>query len=119
MVSGCAVTVNAQDGILGSAYCHIRDNEVQFNTGSGIHVSGNGNRIEGNNIVAANRVIDIGSSGNIIIRNSGQGILTPTWFIVAGNAFGPIVFTPSGPSVNGSSAAAALGTTDPNANFSY
>ena len=38
---------------------------------------------------------------------------------VAGNAYGPIVNTPAGAAVNGSSAASSLSTTDANANFSY
>jgi hypothetical protein len=67
------------------------------------------------------RGLDIDAVGNIIIGNTCAGNFTRNWDIVAGNNFGPIVnVSPSGAAaVSGDSAPSTLGSTDPNANFTY
>ncbi len=122
VVEGCTASANGLDGIQCTSGCVIRDNSCRGNgapvDGAGIHVTSNDNRIEGNTCTGADRGIDVDAAGNIIIRNTCSGN-TVNWDIVAGNAYGPIVATPAGAAVNGNTAAAALGSTDPNANFSY
>jgi parallel beta-helix repeat protein len=106
-----------------SSQCIVSSNTCSFNgngagDGAGIHAISTDNRIEGNNCTGADRGIDVDGTGNIIIKNTCSGN-TVNWTIVASNAYDPIVATPSGAAVNGNTAAAALGSTDPNANFTY
>lgn len=85
-------------GIVASVSCVIRDNLCGSND-FGIRVEGEDNFITGNKC-----------------RDNGVN-----WFIVAGNFYGPIIdrtaVTPGG--VFGNAASGTLGTSDPNANFSY
>lgn len=91
---------NDQDGagIVASFNCVIRDNLCNSND-FGIRVEGEDNFITGNKC-----------------RNNDVN-----WFIVAGNFYGPIIdrttVIPGG--VFGNAASGTLGTSDPNANFSY
>jgi len=120
-VADCTARANAVDGIVCSSACVIRANACSLNgtgDGAGIHATSTDNRIEGNNCTNADRGIDVDAAGNIIIKNTCSGNTT-NWSIAAGNAYGPIVATPAGALVNGNAAVAALGSTDPNANFSY
>ncbi|MEK6700699.1 MAG: hypothetical protein AABZ53_00405 [Planctomycetota bacterium] len=123
LVSECVASQNDTDGIRASDDCLIRGNNCTQNGigaagGAGIQVSGSDNRIESNNCTDADRGIDIDGVGNIIIKNTCSGNAT-NWTIAASNAYGPIVATPPGAAVNGNTGVAALGSTDPNANFSY
>ncbi len=147
MVLGCSAHSNTLDGIISAgdgvsiAECSVRENlsdgiqvandsrvvgnvcdsnGVGASDGAGIHVTGSDNRIEGNNCTDADRGIDVDVAGNIIIRNTCAGNTTD-WDIVANNIFGPIIdrrIALSG-AVTGFSAASTLGSTDPNANYSY
>jgi parallel beta-helix repeat protein len=85
-----------------------------------VHVSGNNNRVEGNDCSSADRGIEVGSSGNVIVRNT-CAANTTDWVLAAGNVFGPILDrrSPGSAAVSGFSAPSSLGSTDPNANFSY
>lgn len=127
-ISNCTANSNARDGVLVDVNCAVTGNLCVLNgsaSGSGlrtggIHATGSGNRIEGNNCVSNDRGIDIEAAGNVIVRNTCRGN-NQNWVIVANNIFGPIVdrTSPGSPAVSGSSAASTLATTDPNANFSY
>ncbi len=124
LVMDCDVNTNSADGIrcAGSGSV-IRGNACDGNglnagDGAGIVVVSIDNHIEGNNCTGNDRGIDVDAAGNIIIKNTCAGN-TVNWTIIAGNAYGPIVATPAGAAVNGNAAAAALGSTDPNANFTY
>jgi len=88
--------------------------------GAGIHATGSDNRIEGNNCTGADRGIDVDVAGNIIIKNTCSGNAID-WTIVANNVVGPILDrrAPASAAINGFSAPSSLGSTDPNANFSY
>ncbi len=123
--SNCTATSNTLDGIVVSHECMVLANTCSSNgsgagDGAGIHATGIGNRIEGNTCSTADRGIDVDGSGNIIIRNTCSGNTT-NWDIVANNVYGPIIdrTVPTSPAVSGNSAASSLGSTDPNANFSY
>ena len=85
-----------------------------------IHVTGNDNRIEGNNVANNDRGIDVDLGGNIIIKNTASGN-GANYDIVADNRYGPIIdITALGaPAATGSSAAGTLASSDPWANFSY
>ncbi|MCA9307268.1 MAG: right-handed parallel beta-helix repeat-containing protein [Phycisphaerales bacterium] len=118
-----ATRANAADGIVASSGCLIRGNTCNSNgspgDGAGIHITSTDNRIEGNNCTGADRGIDIDSTGNIVIRNTCSGN-SVNWDIVAGNALAPIVFAANNAAnVVGSTYAGSLGSSDPNANFTY
>ena len=118
-----ATRANAADGIVASSGCLIRGNTCNSNgspgNGAGIHITSTDNRIEGNNCTGADRGIDIDSTGNIVIRNTCSGN-SVNWDIVAGNALAPIVFAANNAAnVVGSTYAGSLGSSDPNANFTY
>ena len=127
--SGCTISNNTAssnrlNGIRVSIQCVVLANACSFNgnggDGAGIHAIGSDNRIEGNNCVNADRGIDVDVAGNIIIKNTCASN-TIDWTIVANNVVGPILDrrAPASAAINGFSAPSSLGSTDPNANFSY
>lgn len=119
LITGCVVTTNFQNGIVVSTRCVLRDNLCNVNNGgAGILVTGRDNRVEGNTCATNFRGIELLNSGNVLVRNTCSGNFS-NWNIVAGNAYGPIVVTSSGAAVSGDSAPGSLGSTDPNANFTY
>jgi parallel beta-helix repeat protein len=119
-----AARLNSLDGILCGSQSLILGNTCSFNgqvgVGAGIRVANSDNRIEGNNCLLSDIGIKVDSAGNIIIRNSCSGN-TVNWDIVANNIYGPILdrTAPVSSSVSGNAAASTLGSTDPNANFTY
>ena len=123
-VVDCLVRSNALDGIVCNSGSTIRDNTCYANgdggNGAGIHALGSDNRIEGNNCVGADRGIDVDASGNIIVRNTCSGS-TLNWDIAGNNVVGPIIdrTSPGSAAISGNSAPSSLGTTEPNANFTY
>lgn len=121
----CTASNNKGDGIRIGNHSIARDNTCNGNgsvggDGAGIHASSIENRIEGNNVTFNDRGIDVGTAGNLIIRNSAKGNTT-NYSIVANNVFGAIVdrTAPASAAVNGNSAASSAATTDPWANISY
>lgn len=128
MIYGNSVRSNAADGIVVGASCFVLNNACHSNgqggDGAGIRVTEGDNRIEGNNCIGADRGIDVDASGNVIIRNtcSNNGPNnSANWTIVANNVVGPILdrSAPASAAINGNSAPSSLGSTDPNANFTY
>ncbi len=123
-VADCTARANTLDGIACVFDCVIRGNTCSINgsggDGAGIHATGIDNRIEGNNCTNADRGIDVDAGGNIIIRNTCSGNTTD-WDIAANNVVGPILDrrAPASAAINGFSFAGSLGTTEPNANFSF
>jgi parallel beta-helix repeat protein len=124
-VQNCSVYLNKGDGIRASGFCSIVANVCAVNgfggDGAGVHIVPSGaNRIEGNNVIANDRGIDVGGSGNLIIKNSASGNM-PNYSIAGGNVFGEIVdrTAPASAPVAGNSAASSAATTDPWANISY
>jgi len=123
-VVDCSARENTLDGIACISGCIIRGNTCSSNgngggDGAGINAVSNDNRIEGNNCTGADRGIDVDAVGNIIIKNTCSGNAT-NWDIVAGNALAPIVAASTNAvAVVGNTYAGSLGSTDPNANFTY
>ncbi len=123
-ISGCSVYGNAGDGIEVSGDSliehNICDNNGNGGDGAGIHVTSSDNRVHDNHCTDNDRGIDIDAAGNLIIRNTCAGNAV-AWDIAANNVFGPIIDrrAPASVAVVGFSAASTLGSTDPNANFSY
>lgn len=129
--SGCTVSRNSArsnftDGINVFNNCLVIENACTNNgalggTGAGIRTQGNDNRIEGNNCAIADRGIHIQGTGNLIIRNSCSGNTTANWDIAANNVCGPVIdrTAPASAAILGNAAPSSLGSTDPNANFSY
>lgn len=125
IIDQCTIEDNQSDGIRVHFGCIVRNNNCSrngegANNGAGIHVFGGNNRLEANNCAFSARGVDVDAPGNIIIRNICSNNNT-NWTLAANNVHGPIVdrITPSSPAVNGNTAPSALGTTDPNANFTY
>ena len=129
VLTGCAVldslaSSNGSGGIRVDSGCLVRGNNCQRNgtgpdPGPGILIRVGDNRVEGNNCTNADWGLKVEGAGNIIIRNTCSGNST-NWSIVAGNAVAPIVAASTNPNaINGNSYAGSLGSTDPNANFTY
>ena len=124
-VADCTARANTLDGILCSSGCVIHLNTCSGNgngagDGAGIHATQSDNRIEGNNCTGADRGIDVDAASNFIIKNTCSGNTTD-WDILANNVYGPILDrrVPISAAVLGVSGPGSLGTTDPNANFTY
>ncbi len=103
VVRGCTSSANGTDGF-----------------GAGIQCFASDTRIEGNTCTINPRGIRVEGAGNIVLRNScsGNGL---NWDLAANNVFGPIIdrSSPGSGAVAGNSAPSSLGSTDPNANFTY
>jgi len=123
-VADCSVASNSLDGIACSLGCVIRGNTCKDNgfngDGAGIHALSGYNRIEGNNCIRGDRGIDVDQPGNIIIRNTCSDA-TINWTLWESTIMGPIIDCSAAvsPFISGSSAPGNLGSTDPNANFSF
>lgn len=121
-ITDCAARANTLHGIrVSSGKCLIRGNVCTDNDAAGIAVSGAGSRIEDNSCVGNLRGIDVGGTDNIIIRNTCSANTSMNWDINAGNHYGPIIDRTAinPPAVQGNAATEALGSTHPNANFTY
>jgi parallel beta-helix repeat protein len=125
-VTGCTVYRNTSDGIAVNSDCEVRNNNCNENgfgagSGAGIVASGSDIRVEGNHCSDNDWGIRALFAGNIIVRNTCSGNTTANWDLVANNVFGPIVnrSAPGSAAVLGDSASSSLGSTDPNANFTY
>jgi parallel beta-helix repeat protein len=119
-IQGCTALNNTGEGIrLASGACLVRDNTCCQNL-SGIFAASSGNRIEANNVVQNQRGIDIWYPRNVLVKNTAS-YNTTNYHIVTGNVFGAIVdrISSASPAVDGNSAPASIGTTDPWANVSY
>jgi hypothetical protein len=118
-VIDCLAVSNAQNGISFGSGSVIRGNIVRSNTLVGLLTFSNGSRIEGNVSTFNDVGLSVQSAGNIIVRNQCGQNTTNNWLLDAGNHYGPIIdrtaILPA--AVTGNSAAAALGSTDPNANY--
>ncbi len=124
-VSRCTVRSNVGDGIDVFNDCLVIDNDCSLNgngagNGAGIRITGNDCRVEGNNCTDADRGIEAVVAGNVIVRNTCSGNTT-NWVIAANNVVGPILdrTAPASAAISGNSAPSSLGSTDPNANFTY
>ncbi len=124
-VESCVTRSNDSNGISAASGCSIINNTCSVNGqgilgGAGILINAGDNRIEGNSCITQDTGINVNAAGNIIIRNTCAGNTT-NWDIVANNYYGVIISRVGvgTASVTGNAAVATLGSTDPNANFSY
>lgn len=120
-VSRCYIFQNGFHGLISDTDGIITDNAVRGNgtggTGAGIVLSGDDNRVEGNNCTDNKIGVQAFSGGNIIARNTCSGN-TQNWNIAANNKCLVVLGANAG-AITGDSGGASLGSTDPNANFTY
>lgn len=122
---GNTVSQTINDGIVAANFCAVERNTVleagvsNSNFGIGIRVTGTDTRVEDNQVTDCDLGMKIEGAGNLIRRNTSSGN-TSHWDIAVNNRLAPIVVgTLNGVAVVGSSYGGNLGTTDPNANFTY
>jgi parallel beta-helix repeat protein len=118
-IKNCSADNNLGDGIRVTSDCLVVENSCRLNF-AGIHATASNNRIEGNNVVANGRGLNIDVAGSLILKNSASDN-TIDYAIAANNRYGPIVdiSAAGAPAVSGKSAADTTTTTHPWANFSY
>ena len=121
-ITGCHVNGNTLGGIKFSNFSLVRENMVDYQkattTTPGITMTGNNNRVEGNNITRCGIGLQATSTANLILRNSVSGSTGVAYSIVAGNSVGVIVVPTSSGTISGSSGG-GIGSTDPTANFAF
>jgi hypothetical protein len=122
-VADCTVKNNVLDGIHVINSCVVRGNNCLFNglgggVGASIRALGGDNRIESNQCRDSDFGVRIDGTGNIVVRNT-CGNNSTNWQIVANNHLAPVVLVFPSPAVAGDVAVGGLGSTDPNANFTY
>jgi hypothetical protein len=102
VIRDCIVSGNSRSGILavvGSGSLVIGNNCAGNNTThdvseSGIHISGFNHRIEGNHVTGSGSgygIRVVGGTGNIIVKNSVEGVGTNNYSFPAGQIVGPII----------------------------
>lgn len=115
IIEGCRTT----DGVELQQDCIARGNNCQRSGNTAMLVSGSDNRIEANTFSDSSIGLGVIDPGNIIMRNTATGNAI-NWTIVAGNAVALIVqASTNANTITGNVYAGSLGSTDPNANFSY
>ena len=123
-IAYCSARANGTDGIAVTISCLVKDNTASGNGqaaagGAGIHATSIDCRLEGNVCTGQDRGIDVDGAGNFIARNTCSGNTT-NWDIAASNAVAPIIqATTNAAAITGNTYAGSIGSTDPNANFTY
>jgi hypothetical protein len=125
-VASCTAISNATHGISAASQCRITGNRCTFNgagpaLGAGVFVQASAVQclIESNHCSSNDHALWINGTNNIVIRNFGGASSFENFRAVAGNRVAPIVFAATAPAISGNTGGAALGSTDPNANFSF
>ena len=95
-VKNCTASGNTGDGIQASFHSQITGNTCNFNgafsgNGAGIHIMGDGNRIDSNNVTLNDRGLDVDGTANCIIRNTAQSNTANYAAIASGNTVGPVI----------------------------
>ena len=87
---------HGEDGIRVASSCVITRNQVSGASLAGIHVTGNGNRIEENQVSGSptGYLVD-GANGNVVVKNTARGNATP-YSVPVGNFVGALVNTAAG-----------------------
>lgn len=88
-VSHNTAAVTGPSGINVVNYCLVIDNNVSGGS-EGIHVSGDGNRIERNHAHSSQSGIKVYGIGNTIVKNTAHNNVLANYEIAAGNDVGPI-----------------------------
>jgi hypothetical protein len=120
-LANCAARSNNGDGVEVSSFnrlssCMLHGNGTTI-SGAGLHVISSGNHLTDNTCTDNDWGIKIDSIENFMARNACAGNAT-NWVVSAGNAC-LVVKAAFGGAISGDSGGAALGSTDPHANFSY
>lgn len=126
-ISSCTAYENTIDGIQVASFgALVKDCMCSGNgtggSGAGLAIvaSVSDVRVEGCNFTTNPVGLSIAAAGNIVMRNtcSGNG---NNWSIAANNIVAPIInrTVPASPVISGDAFVGSLGTTDPNANFTY
>jgi parallel beta-helix repeat protein len=111
-VINCNASSNGTSGIRVSANSRVIGNLCQGNGNGewpGIHVTGTGNRIEGNSLIGNHHGMRVDSADNLIIANSARQNPGGAYSIPAGNEYGQILTSPG----------SSFSSTNPWANFAY
>ena len=118
-IKNCTADNNLGDGIRVTSDCLVLENSCRLNF-AGIHSTDSNNRIEGNNVIANGRGLNVDAAGSLIIKNSASNN-TIDYVIAASNRYGPIIdiSAAGAPAVSGRSAPDMTTTSHPWANFSY
>ncbi len=117
-IRGCTSSENLFGIFFGPASL-IVDNNCSYNDLEGLFTTWDDSRIEGNVLTSNASGVKVSGSGNFIARNICSGNVH-NWSIDAGNALAPIVVAgTNAAAVSGNAYAGSLGSTDPNANFTY
>lgn len=122
-IDNCMASSNGDDGInVFTANtvrnCDTHSNGFISNSGSGIHASGDANRIEKNSSSLNFYGFRATGLANIFVGNTASGN-NANWNIVSGNKVAPIIVPPDSGLIFGDTGGAGVGTTDPHANFTY
>lgn len=123
IVTNCVANYNVGNGIRSGVASLILNNVAVANgTGAGefagIYAAGADNRIEGNNVSANDRGIEVFAAGNLIIANSASGNTT-NYEIGANNVVGTIIQGALSPAISGATGGSGIGSTNPWANISF
>ncbi len=120
-ITQCTSANNGRDGVLVFSSCVVAMGNFSNNgsdpaTGANIHVTGNGNRLQDNLCVGADRGIEVDECCNFITGNfcSNNG---NNWDVVAGNHC-LVIAASFAPAITGNAGGSSPGSVDPNANFS-
>jgi len=125
-IERCAASGNIGDGIRVTSRSIVHNNS-STNSGSnaGVHVTGNGNRIEGNLAATNSTGFLADAGGNLFIKNDASNNGTSNagnYNIAVDNRYGPIIddtATGAAAATGKGPFASTLNTTDPWANFSH
>ena len=86
-VTGCTASANTGDGVEVNSLSRVEGNTCEENgaaDGAGVHVTGQGNRIDGNTVARNVRGIDVDLGGNLVVRNDAS-LNATNYDIAAGN----------------------------------
>lgn len=128
IIRGCLTAQNTSHGIVaeGGGGIDIVGNVSEENgnnataQGAGIRINGSFCRVQDNHSYVNWRGIEVPSVvGVAIVRNFAAANSSANYAIASGNKVGIIVSSPASGAINGSTGGAGMGSTDPNANFSY
>lgn len=108
---------NSSDGIVASADCVVRGCQSRSDSGSGISMTGSGNRIERNFVTFCGTGISAATTRNFIAGNTCKSNAT-NWNIVAGNQCLVVLGVDAG-AIVGDAGGTSPGSTNPLANFTH
>ena len=95
LVRDCVAIGNAGDGMDLTSFCLVENNNCQADNSCGIHVLGNGCRVEGNHFgFNGSTGLQVDGTQNLIVRNSAVNNTATNYNIAANNDYGQIYSSP-------------------------